>query len=128
MKHFGHSNIFISKLRLVYFHCSFFCVRVAKIFKGKTSLFLLLVTHGVILCLLFTIFNKFLKIPNHFPKLNFTYFKSFLNLVFSFLIIRNFEQRHTLKIIVTFRLPFKVPRESHNFFNPLEYSDLSNLY
>ena len=62
----------IPKLRLVYFHCSFFfCVRVAKIFEGKTSMFLLLVTHiqdGVILCLPFTIFNKFLKIPNPFPQ------------------------------------------------------------
>ena len=33
-----------------------------------------------------------------------------------------------LKIIGIFRLPFYVPRESHNFFNSLEYSDLSNLY
>ena len=50
---------------------SFFCVTVAKIFEGKTSMFLLLVTHvqdGVILCLPFTIFNKFLKIPNPFPQ------------------------------------------------------------
>ena len=50
---------------------SLFCVRVAKIFEGKTSMFLLLVTHiqdGVILCLPFTIFNKFLKIPKPFPQ------------------------------------------------------------
>ena len=37
----------------------------------------------------------------------------------SFLILQNFEQRHMLKIICIFRLPFYIPRESHNFFNSL---------
>ena len=66
----------ISKLRLVYFH-GFFASRLPRLLKEKTSLFLLLVTHiqdGVILCLLLTIFNKFLKIPNSFPQTKFYIF------------------------------------------------------
>ena len=33
-----------------------------------------------------------------------------------------------LKIVVIFHLPFYGARESHKFFNSLEYSDKSNFY
>ena len=110
----------ISKLRLVYFH-GFFRVKVAKITKRK-NVFVFVVGHA------YTRWRDFMSFVNdfsqiHFPKLNFTYFKTSINLVLSFLILQNFEQRHMLKIIGIFRLPFYVPRESHNFFNSLEYSD-----
>ena len=76
--------------------------------------------HGVILCISLTIFNKFLKIPHNLIRS--------LTRVLTLLILRNSKQRHTLKIIVNFRLPFYEARESHNLFTSLKYSDKSNVY
>ena len=64
----------ISKLKLVYFHCSFFFAsELPRFLKEKRLCFCYWsrITHiqdGVILCLSFTIFNKYLKIPNPFPQ------------------------------------------------------------
>ena len=76
---------------------------------------------GVILWLSSRFSNNCEKFQIHFPKLNFTYSERSSTLILSFVILRNSEQRHMLKIIVVFRLPFYATRESQKLLTSLEY-------